>query len=170
MPNNDLARCVCYMAQLNFKPYNALTTIKTIKGFPWRPKDWNSGIPAIQILSLQSEFRYFQCQIPGMILALKRQKPLTNALDGLYLTCADRILLVFWVKGRADTLRWHASMWGESWQGFSITHDGVGFHSTGSGVTLEVSTRGRQSSITNTCPLLSRSLTMGQFTCFFEYD
>ena len=46
----------------------------------------------------------------AMILALKRQKPLTNALDGLYLSCADRILQVRWVEGRADTLRWYASV------------------------------------------------------------
>ena len=31
--------------------------------------------------------------------------------------------------------------------GLPFTHDGVGFHSTGGGVTSDVSTRGRQSSI-----------------------
>ena len=32
------------------------------------------------------------------ILALKRQKPPTNALDGLYLPCADHMLQVRWVE------------------------------------------------------------------------
>ena len=43
------------------------------------------------------------------ILALKRQKLLTIALDGLYLICADHKLQVRWDEGRADTLRWHTS-------------------------------------------------------------
>ena len=47
-----------------------------------------------------------QC-LGWIVLALKRQKLLNNALDGLYLPCADRML---WVEGHADTLRCHTSM------------------------------------------------------------
>ena len=35
--------------------------------------------------------------------AEKRQKPLTNALDGLYLQCVDRILEARWVEGCAES-------------------------------------------------------------------
>ena len=67
-----------------------------------------------------------------MILALKRQKPLTNALDGLYLPCADGMLEVHWVEGRADKLRWHTSMRGESPGAYLHPRwNGVGFHPTG---------------------------------------
>ena len=44
------------------------------------------------------------------ILALKRQKLLTNVLDGLYLPCADRMLQVCWVEGLAGILTWHTSV------------------------------------------------------------
>ena len=35
----------------------------------------------------------------AMILVLWRQKPLTNAQDGLYLPCVDRMLEACWVEG-----------------------------------------------------------------------
>ena len=65
------------------------------------------------------------------ILSLKRQKPLTNSLDGMYFPCADRMPLVRWDEGRADTLKWHTFVLGESRRGVSFTRDGVGFHPTG---------------------------------------
>ena len=40
----------------------------------------------------------------------------------------------------------------------------------GGGVTSDVSTRGRQSSIPYPYTLLSGSLIMGRFTCLYEYD
>ena len=40
----------------------------------------------------------------AMILVLRRQKPLTNALDGLYLPCVDRMLESCWVEGCAVSL------------------------------------------------------------------
>ena len=50
--------------------------------------------------------------------------------------------------------------------GLPFTHDGVGFHSTGGGVTSDVSTRGRQSSIPYPYPLLPRSLYTGTVYMF----
>ena len=38
------------------------------------------------------------------ILVLRRQKSLTNALDGLYMPCVDRMLEARWVKGCAMSL------------------------------------------------------------------
>ena len=38
------------------------------------------------------------------ILVLRRQKPSTNALDGFYLPCVDRMLDARWVEGRAASL------------------------------------------------------------------
>ena len=105
---------------------------------------------------------------PQTNLALKRQKPLTNALDGLYLPCADRMLRVRWIEGRVDTLRWHSSVWGESRRGLSFAHDGVGFHPTGRWRYIGCLYQGGQSSIPY--PLLSGSLTMVRFTCLSEYD
>ena len=39
-----------------------------------------------------------------MILVLRRQKPSTNALDGLYLPCADHMLEAHWVEGCDESL------------------------------------------------------------------
>ena len=41
------------------------------------------------------------------ILVLRRQKPSTNALDGLYLLCVDRMLEACWVEGCAVSLSRH---------------------------------------------------------------
>ena len=38
------------------------------------------------------------------ILVLRRQKPSTNALDGLYLPCVDRMLEARWVEGCDESL------------------------------------------------------------------
>ena len=41
----------------------------------------------------------------AMILVLRRQKPSTNALDGLYLPCVDHMLEACWVERCAVSLR-----------------------------------------------------------------
>ena len=38
------------------------------------------------------------------ILILRRQKPSTNALDGLYLPCVDHMPEASWVEGCAESL------------------------------------------------------------------
>ena len=38
------------------------------------------------------------------IVVLRRQKPLTNVLDGLYLLCVDRMLEARWVEGCDESL------------------------------------------------------------------
>ena len=53
----------------------------------------------------------------AMILALRRQKPLTNALDGLYLPCAVCKLRVLWDESCAESLRFHTPVLGESRRG-----------------------------------------------------
>ena len=37
-------------------------------------------------------------------VVLRRQKPLNNALDGLYLLCVDRVLEACWVEGCDESL------------------------------------------------------------------
>ena len=43
----------------------------------------------------------------AVIVVLRRQKPLTNALDGLYLLCVDPMLEARWVEGCAVSLLRH---------------------------------------------------------------
>ena len=62
---------------------------------------------------------------------LRRQNPLTNVLDGLCLLCVDHLPRVHWAEDRADTLRWHSSVQGESLWGLPFTHDGLGVHPMG---------------------------------------
>ena len=45
---------------------------------------------------------------------VRRQRPWTNALGGLYLPCLNRMLGCRWVDGRAVALRWYTSEWGKS--------------------------------------------------------
>ena len=40
----------------------------------------------------------------AQIVVLRRQKPSTNALDGLYLPWVDRMLEAHWVEGCAESL------------------------------------------------------------------
>ena len=44
------------------------------------------------------QFSWKQLQ-NATVVVLRRQKPLTNALDGLYLPCMDRMLDARWVEG-----------------------------------------------------------------------
>ena len=67
------------------------------------------------------------------IVVLRRQKPSTNALDGLYLPCVDRMLEVRWVKGCDELLPRRECARRKSRRGLPFTHDGVGFHPTGGG-------------------------------------
>ena len=65
------------------------------------------------------------------ILVLRRQKPSTNALDGLYLPCVDRMLEARWAEGCAGSLPRRTCVWWKSCQGLPFTHDGVGVHPMG---------------------------------------
>ena len=56
------------------------------------------------------------------ILVLRRQKPLTNALDGLYLPCVDRMLEARWVEGCAVSLSRRTCVWWKSRRGLPFTH------------------------------------------------
>ena len=67
------------------------------------------------------------------ILVLRRQKPLTNALDGLYLLCMNRILEARWVGGCGVSLPRRTCVWWKSRQELPSTHDCVKFHHTGGG-------------------------------------
>ena len=64
------------------------------------------------------------------ILVLRRQKPSTNALDGLYLPCVDHILEACLVESCAESLSRRTCVWRKSRQGLPFSHDGVGFHPT----------------------------------------
>ena len=64
------------------------------------------------------------------ILVLKRQKPLTNALDGLYLLCVDHMLVARWVEGCDESLPRHTYVLQKSCRGLLFTHDGAGFYPT----------------------------------------
>ena len=89
------------------------------------------------------------------IVVLRRQKPLTNALDGLYLRWVDCMLEACWVEGCAVSLVRHTCVGWKCHWGLPFTNDGVVFHSTGGGVTSDVSTRGGLSSIPYPYSLLS---------------
>ena len=67
----------------------------------------------------------------AMILVLRRQKPSTNALDGLYLSCVDHMLEARCVEGCAVSLLRRTGVWQKSRWGLPFTHDGVGFRPTG---------------------------------------
>ena len=108
-------------------------------------------------VSMSDQFRWKKLR-NAMIFVPRRQKPLTNAMDGLYLLYVDRMLEDCWVKGCDESLLWCTCVWRKSCQGLPFTHDGVGFHPMEGGVTLDVSTRGRQSSIPDPYPLLFGSL------------
>ena len=45
------------------------------------------------------------------IVVLRRQKPSTNALDGLYLPCVDSMLEACWVEGCDESLSRHICAW-----------------------------------------------------------
>ena len=66
----------------------------------------------------------------AMISVLRRHKPLTNALDGLYLPCVDLMLEAHWVEGCAESLPRRTCVWWISRRGLPFTPDGVGFHPT----------------------------------------
>ena len=54
-------------------------------------------------VSTSDQFSWKQLR-NATIEVLRRQKPLTNALDGLYLPCVDRMLEARWVEGCAVSL------------------------------------------------------------------
>ena len=62
------------------------------------------------------------------IVVLRRQKLLTNALDWLYLPCAERMLEARWVEGCDESLLRCTCAWWKSRQCLPFTHNGVGFH------------------------------------------
>ena len=64
------------------------------------------------------------------IVVPRRQKPLTNALNGLYLPCVDRMLEARWFEGCDESLPRRTGVWRKSHRGLSFAHDGVGFHPT----------------------------------------
>ena len=64
------------------------------------------------------------------ILVLRRQKPSTNVLDGLYLPCVDRMLEACWVEGCDVSLPRLTCVWQKSHQGVFFTHTDVGFRPT----------------------------------------
>ena len=50
-------------------------------------------------------------QLPAvMCLELRKQKPLSNALNGLYLLCEEHILQTQWKEGHVDPLSRQASL------------------------------------------------------------
>ena len=55
-------------------------------------------------VSISDQFSWKQLR-NATILVLRRQKPSTNALDGLYLPCVDCMLEARWVEGCAESLR-----------------------------------------------------------------
>ena len=65
------------------------------------------------------------------MIVLRRQKPLTNALEGLYLPCVDHMLEDYWVEGCDESLPRCTCDWQKTRCGLLFTHDGVGFHPTG---------------------------------------
>ena len=54
-------------------------------------------------ISMSDQFSRKQLQ-NATILVLRRQKPSTNALDGLYLLWVNRMLEACWVEGCAESL------------------------------------------------------------------
>ena len=65
------------------------------------------------------------------IVVLRRQKPSTNTLDGLYLPCVDHMLEACWAEGCDESLPRHTCVWQKSRWGLPFTHNGVGFHLMG---------------------------------------
>ena len=57
-------------------------------------------------VSTSDQFGWKQLQ-SATILVLRRQKPSTNALDGLYLQCVGCMLDARWVEGCAESLPRH---------------------------------------------------------------
>ena len=55
---------------------------------------------------------YLRCRL------LRRQKPSTNALDGLYLPCVDRMLEARWVEGCDESLPRRTGVRRKSRRGF----------------------------------------------------
>ena len=54
-------------------------------------------------VSMSDQFSWKQSW-NATIVVLRRQKPSTNALDGLYLPCVDRMLEVRWVEGCDESM------------------------------------------------------------------
>ena len=54
------------------------------------------------------------------IEVLRRQKPSTNAQDGLYLPCVDRMLEACWVEGCDESLPRHTRVWQKKSLGASL--------------------------------------------------
>ena len=65
------------------------------------------------------------------IEVLRRQKPSTNALDGLYLKFVDHMLEAWWVDCCDESVPGRSCVWRKSCWGLPFTHDGEGFHPTG---------------------------------------
>ena len=58
----------------------------------------------------------------AMCLGPRKQKPLSDALDGLYLLCKEHMQWTQWEGGHAGTLWRQASSWSESHQGLDYIH------------------------------------------------
>ena len=83
-------------------------------------------------VSTSDQFSWNQLR-NAMIVVLRRQKPSTNALDGFYLPCVDRMLEACWVEGCDESLPRHTGVWRRSCWGLPFTHHGVGFYPMGGG-------------------------------------
>ena len=81
-------------------------------------------------VSTSDQFSWKQLR-NAMIEVLRRQKPSTNALDGLYLPFVDLMLESRWVEGCDESVPGRSCVWRKSRQGLPFTHNGVGFHPTG---------------------------------------
>ena len=115
-------------------------------------------------VSMSDQFSRKQLQ-NATIVVLRRQKPSTNALDRLYLPCADCMLEARWVEGCAGSLLRCTGVWQKSCCGLSFTHDGMGFHPMGGGVTSDVSTRGGNPQSLTLTLCYPDHFTLGRFTC-----
>ena len=95
-------------------------------------KSWGVMIAGINVFARHMLDQFTQKPLRiAMILVLRRQKPLTNALDGLYLPYVDCMLEARWVEGSAVSLSRGTCVWWKSCWGPPFTHDGVGFHHMG---------------------------------------
>ena len=81
-------------------------------------------------VSTSDQFSWKQLR-KATVLVLRWQKPSTNAMNGLYLLCVNRMLEARWVEGCAESLPRHICVWRKSCWRLPFTHDGVGFHPTG---------------------------------------
>ena len=115
--------------------------------------------------------QYSQKQLRNaMILVLRRQKPPTNALDGLYLPCVDSMLEAHWVEGCAVSLSRHTCVWWKSRQGFP-SPTWCRFQPHGEVALHRMSLPGGENPQSLTLTLCSPDhFTMGWFTCLSEYD